>query len=82
MACQSHIVDIDKQGATTRWVRSKHRDDVPEHQEQVVYVPIRYPDHCGPCARLHGLQTIKDLGPTRIGVNPGNVWFQGSSRGA
>ena len=25
---------------------------------------------------------ITDLGPTRIGVNPDKVWFQGSSRGA
>ena len=36
MACQSHFVDIDKQEPTARWVRSKHRDDVPEHQKHVV----------------------------------------------
>ena len=31
---------------------------------------------------LYGLRMITDLGPTRIGVSPDKVWFQGSSRSA
>ena len=30
----------------------------------------------------YDLRMITDLGPTRIGVSPDKVWFQGSSRGA
>ena len=59
MDCQSRIVAVDKQGATARWVRSKHRDDVPEHQKRVVYVPV--------C--VYGIPTIAALAhdPTAFG---------------
>ena len=78
MDCQSHnrrpTRSVDKQGVTARWVRSKHQDDVTEHQNRVVYTSLCTvrPDHHGAWARPHGLRVriITDLGPTRIGVNP------------
>ena len=54
MEFQSRIVDVDKQGATVRWVRSKHRDAVPEHQKRVRICPLTNYDITTIAALAHG----------------------------
>ena len=84
MACQSHIVDVDKQGATARCGCGKSIGITSLSISNKSYMSIY--DIPTITALAHDptkfARMITDLGPTQIGVRPDKVWFQGSSRGA